>query len=180
MAPADPGARGTGRGGSGGAGSGGRAALSSLPRGTSLRASPPPDRMLARRPRPPLHAAPGIDPEHASPPGPPAGVPCPAHARATPCRPLLSRWGPGGPLSDSQAFFRSPAHASHPSPDQGDIQLCLCSVSDRGLTNASTSPLHLRIAKAVRTYFSPRWNQNLFHCSCHLNFPGFGFLVSIG
>lgn len=67
--------------------------------------------------------------------------------------------GPGGPeglLSDSQAFFRSPAGASHPSPHQGDIQLCLCSISDRGLTIASTSPLYLQIAKTVRTYFSPR------------------------
>lgn len=113
-------------------------------------------------------------PEHASPPGPPAGVPRPAHARAAPCPPHTLRAPVAGGRRTHFAVPTLSSRAAHPSPDQGRVQLCLHSASDGGLTIASLSPLRLQIAETVRTCFFSGWNQNLFPCSCH-PFPEFEF-----
>lgn len=148
-----PGARGSGRGGSDGAGSGrARRALQSAPRELpphvpsprqDARPAPPPAPPRRSRNRPGVRLAPWAADRC------PMSRTRPRHALPSACPVRPSRWGPEDPLPGSHAF------ASHPSPDQNDVQLCLHSASDGGLTIASPNPLHLQIAQTVGTCFPP-------------------------
>lgn len=143
------------------------------PRGSALRArplpqtgcppgAPPPARARQRPPAPALHAAPGIDPEHASPPGRPAGR-CPrsrTHPRlalpgARPRAPPAVARGP------TARFTRSLSGAAHPCP----ARTSACAGLRMGvLTVAPSIPFHLQTPQTVRTCppsLHPQGNQNL-------------------
>ena len=120
---------------------------------------PSPDRMLARRPRPPAPAPalgsrnrPGarLAPWASGVPHPHTPLPRPAFHKS---------WRPSveGLLEDPHAgsrFLSCPyPRASHPCPDRGTIELCLHSASDEKLTTALLAGSIFRLSKLLESVF---------------------------